>query len=181
MSRTFSRSGHGVAAAFSVALAAFVAMPAFAESPTAPSTSSDNGSVWWSELVSAHPDKARDFYASVVGWTPKVVSADDNSRAPAPGESEYTLFNSNGTEQAGLTKYEGKPNDPRPGWVTYIQVGDVDTAVAEAIKKGGRVLKVPSDVDNVGRLAIVEDPDGNPVGLYAPEPKQAADADNTNH
>ncbi|WP_414463192.1 VOC family protein [Hyphomicrobium sp. DY-1] len=181
MSRTLSRSRHGVAAVFSVALAACVAMPAFAESPAAPASSSDNGSVWWSELVSAHPEKARDFYASVIGWTPKIVSADDNSRPPAPGESEYTLFNANGSEQAGLTKYEGKPNDPRPGWVTYIQVGNVDAAVSEAIKKGGRVLKAPSDVDDVGRLAIIEDPDGNPVGLYAPEPKQAADADNANH
>lgn len=176
MFRTVSRPRHGLAAAVSIALAACVATPAFAESPSAPASSSDNGSVWWSELVSANPEKARDFYASVIGWTPKIVSADDNSRPPAPGEAAYTLFMGNGSEQAGLTKSEGKPNDPRPGWVTYIQVGDVDAAVVEAMKKGGRVLKAPADVDDVGRIAIIEDPDGNPVGLYTPEPKQAADA-----
>ncbi len=175
MSRTVSRSHHGLAAVFSIALAACVAMPAMAESPSPQPSNSDNGSVWWSELVSANPDKARDFYASVVGWTPKIVAADDNSRPPAPGESAYTLFMANGSEQAGLSKYEGKqPTDPKPGWVTYIQVANVDDAVVQALKMGGKVLKAPADVDNVGRLAIIQDPDGNSVGLYMPEPQEVA-------
>lgn len=175
MPRSMSR--RGLAALLFVALAAGAAMPAMAESPSVPSSSSDNGSVWWSELVSAHPEKARDFYANVIGWTPKIVSADDNSRPPAPGESEYTLFMANGAEQAGLSKYEGKqPTDPKPGWITYIQVPNVDTAVVQAMKMGGTVLKAPADVDNVGRLAIIQDPDGNSVGLYMPEPQQQAQA-----
>lgn len=172
MSRINLRSG--LAAVFSVALAASVGLPAMAEGPALQTSSSDNGSVWWSELVSAHPDKARDFYANVIGWTPKIVSADDNSRPPAPGESEYTLFMANGSEQAGLSTYESKhPNDPKPGWVTYIQVPNVDTAAVQAMKMGGKVLKAPADVDNVGRLAIIQDPDGNAVGLYMPVPQEA--------
>ncbi len=174
MSRTVSQSRHGLAAVLSVALAACVAIPAMAQSPSPQASNSEKGSVWWSELVSANPQKSRDFYASVVGWTPKIVAADDNSRPPAPGESDYTLFTANGTEQAGLTTYDAKqPNDPKPGWVNYIQVGDVDAALVQALQKGGKVLKAPADVDNVGRIAIIQDPDGNPVGLYQPEPNEA--------
>jgi uncharacterized protein len=174
MSRRLSRSRHGAAVILSVALAAAAAIPAFAEDPAAKPSSSDNGSVWWNELVSANPDKARDFYASVIGWTPKVVAADDNSRPPAPGEADYTLFTSQGEEVAGLSKYDGKqPNDPKPGWLTYIQVGDVDGAVEQALKKGGRVLKAPNDVDGVGRIAVIQDPDGNSFGLYTPAAKES--------
>ncbi len=174
MSRTFSRSRTGAAAVLSLALATVVAIPAFAESPAAQSSSADNGSVWWNELVSANPDKARDFYASVIGWTPKVVAAEDNSRPPAPGEADYTLFTSKGEEVAGLSKFDGKqPNDPKPGWLTYIQVGDVDSAVEQALKKGGKVLKAPNDADGVGRIAVIQDPDGNPVGLYTPASKES--------
>jgi predicted enzyme related to lactoylglutathione lyase len=105
----------------------------------------------------------------VLGWSPKIVAADDNSRPPAPGESAYTLFMANGTESAGLTKYEGKdPNDPKPGWLMYVQVADVDNAVIEALRKGGKVLKAPTDAAKVGRIAVIQDLDGNALGLYAP-------------
>jgi uncharacterized protein len=174
MSRTISRSRKVAAAALSITLAAVASLPAFADGPAPQASAADNGSVWWNELVSSNPEKARDFYASVVGWTPKVVAAEDNSRPPAPGEADYTLFTSKGEEVAGLSKFDGKqPNDPKPGWVTYIQVGDVDRAVEEALKKGGKVLKAANDADGIGRIAVIEDPDGNPVGLYTPVPQES--------
>ena len=104
-----------------------------------------------------------------MGWTPKIVAAEDNSRPPAVGETEYTLLMNNGAETAGVTKYEGKdPNDPKPGWLMYVQVANVDDAVLNAMKNGGKVLKAPYDVQKVGRLAVIQDPDGNPVGIFNP-------------
>ena len=153
------------------AFAGLLPLSAAAQSPVA-ADDSGAGSVWWSEMVSANPERSRDFYASVIGWTPKVVAADDTTRPPAPGEDEYTLFLQDGDESAGLAKYDGTdPGSPRPGWLTYIQVKNVDKSVAQAISKGGKILKAPADVDGVGRLAIVQDPYGNSVGLVTPEPE----------
>ncbi|HEX2842312.1 VOC family protein [Hyphomicrobium sp.] len=141
---------------------------ALAENTTAPDAS-QVGSVWWSELVSSDPARSRDFYASVFGWAPKVVSAEDTSRAPDPGEAEYTIFMRDGVEVAGAAAAENKrPDDIKPGWVTYIQVANVDQAVVEALKKGGKILKAPFDDGNSGRFAIIQDPDGIAVGLVAP-------------
>lgn len=159
-------------AAFSILTAALMAgltsLPTAAQSPQA-TTDADTGTVWWNELISSDPDRSRDFYQSVAGWTPKIVAADDNARTPAPGEPAYTLFSTGSTEAAGMTKYEGKdPNDPKPGWLMYVQVADVDNAVGEALKKGGKVLRAPTDAAKIGRIAIVQDPDGNAIGLYAP-------------
>lgn len=140
---------------------------ALAESASA---STETGTVWWSEIISPDPVRTRDFYASVAGWTPRTVAATDTTRPPSPGEAEYTLFTHNGTEVAGATKLEAEDaDDIRPGWIAYIQVASVDTAVVEALKKGGRILKAPFDDDSVGRLAIVADPDGIPVGLVTPK------------
>ena len=50
-------------------------LPAVAQSTQA-ATNADTGTVWWNELISANPDRSRDFYSSVVGWTPKIVAAE---------------------------------------------------------------------------------------------------------
>lgn len=152
-------------------LAAIAALsaPAFATDSTQQTTASQTGTLWWTELVSAHPDKSREFYTAIAGWSPKIVSAEDTTRPPNPGETDYTLFMNQGTEVAGLSKSDGTtPNEARPGWMPYIQVASVDTAVIEVLKKGGKVLKAPFDDTESGRIAIVEDPDGFAVGLVTP-------------
>lgn len=168
-----TRLGSFLKFASAPAACAFAALAVFSNSALSESAATaqggDVGTVWWSEVVSADPVRSRDFYASVAGWTPKIVAADDQSRAPNPGEAAYTLYLRNGTEVAGAAQYESSdPNAVRPGWLTYIQVANVDTAVAEAQKKGGKVLKAPYDAEGMGRFAIVADPDGIAVGLVTP-------------
>jgi predicted enzyme related to lactoylglutathione lyase len=157
------------------ALSTFAALavlsgPAFATDSTQQTATSQTGTLWWTELVSAHPEKSRDFYTAVAGWSPKIVSAEDSTRPPNPGETDYTLFMNQGTEVAGLSKYDGggAQNEGRPGWMPYLQVASVDTAVIEVLKKGGKILKAPYDDTESGRIAIVEDPDGFAVGLVTP-------------
>jgi predicted enzyme related to lactoylglutathione lyase len=169
-SKVHSVRAYARASAFAVLAALAVqASPVLAEGDTA-ATGAETGTVWWSEIMSADPARTRDFYASVAGWTPKTVAATDTTRPPNPGEAEYTLFTHNGVEVAGASKLDADDaDDIRPGWIAYIQVTSVDTAVVEALKKGGRILKAPFDDASIGRLAIVADPDGIPVGLVTPK------------
>ena len=157
--------------ACSVALCALITSPALSDTTTGstPAPNADVGTVWWSEVVSSNPAQSRAFYASVVGWTPKIVAAEDQSRAPNTGEAEYTLFIQDGNEVAGASQLDSKdPAAARPGWLTYIQVANVDAAVEQALKNGGRLLKGPYDATGMGRLAVISDPDGTPVGLVTP-------------
>jgi uncharacterized protein len=128
----------------------------------------ETGTVWWNELISPNPEKVRAFYSKVIGWTPRVVALDDNSRAPKPGEPDYTLFLVNGKEAAGLAKIDEGAEALEAGWFTYIQVENVDTAVLAAANNGGKVLKFPFDVPDIGRIAVVEDPQGAAFGLVSP-------------
>ncbi len=157
-----------------VAVSAFAALAlqssaALSENTAQVGSAADVGTVWWSELVSSDPARSREFYAAVAGWSSKIVASNDTSRPPNPGETEYTVFTHEGEEVAGATNPEGTGAEGvRPGWIAYIQVANVDNAVMEALKKGGKVLRAPFDAINVGRLAIVADPDGVPVGLVTP-------------
>lgn len=127
------------------------------------------GTVWWSELRTRNPGTARDFYSKVVGWTPKVVALEDSSRTPNEGEDQYTLFTIEGREAAGALLIDDTESASAPAmWFTYIQVSDVDAAARRAVELGGKMLNEPFDAPNVGRMAVVQDPEGARFGLINP-------------
>lgn len=130
---------------------------------------SDVGTIWWAELRTNDPQKTQDFYANVLGWTPKLVAQNDTSRPPNAGEQGYTVFTMGDQEVAGAEAIPaGETGKVKPGWLTYVQVVDVDAAARKAIEHGGKIIQLPTDVTGVGRMAEIEDPEGNRVGLVAP-------------
>jgi uncharacterized protein len=140
-----------------------------AKAAEATPANSDVGVVWWSELQTADPARARAFYAAVMGWTPNVVALNDQTRPPVAGEAEYTVFKAGDREVAGAALAEVAPNkSPTAFWLTYIQVANVDAAVLKAVELGGKLLEPAADVPNTGRIAIIEDPEGVHVGLMSP-------------
>ena len=164
-SRTFSRRAFLSTAALAAAATStnLASRPASAEV----TANSDVGAVWWSELQAADPVRARAFYAGVMGWTPKIVALADQSRAPEPGEKEYTVFNVAGREVAGAVQAEAA-SGRASFWLTYIQVANVDAAALKAVELGGKLLEAPTDIPSTGRIAIIEDPEGVQVGLITP-------------
>jgi uncharacterized protein len=163
----------------SAALAVIVATtaggaPALAESCTTAAPANDTGTVWWNELLVSDPDRSRGFYEKVIGWKSNVVSSEDTSRPPKEGEQNYTIFQQNGQETAGLMKIaNADPTGMRPGWLAYVQVENVDSAVLAAMQEGGKILKAPFNSPGSGRIAIIADPQGIPLGLVTPIAKSA--------
>jgi hypothetical protein len=130
------------------------------------------GTIWWSELLAPETDKLTEFYASVVGWTTKVVDVENQAQAPVNPDDRYTIFSNGTSETAGLMK----ANHPGAvhsgvGWFTYIQVADVDASVAKATAGGGTVLRQPAETQDGHRIAVVSDPMGNVFGLVTPAKK----------
>jgi len=160
-----------------LAVAAAAARPGPAASATSLSpsqTCSGAGTVWWSELVCPDPEQVREFYAMVVGWQHDIVALEDPSRPPYIGEPEYTVFKVGTRESAGLVKTDaGEPIHARSGWLTYIEVANVDVSAQIAASKGGKVIKAPFDMPGVGRIAVIEDPQGTMVGLVTPLQSQS--------
>jgi len=132
-------------------------------------TCSRTASVWWSELLAPETERLTDFYAKVMGWNTKIVDAEDQSEPARTPDDRYTIFTDGVREVAGLMK----SNHPEAahtalGWFTYMQVPDVEAAVAKAVQAGGKLLREPTESAEGHIIAVVSDPMGNAFGLVTP-------------
>jgi predicted enzyme related to lactoylglutathione lyase len=115
----------------------------------------------WYELMTSDVAAAKTFYANVVGW-----SAED---MPMPGMT-YTILRTGPTQIGGMMALLKEACDAgmRPCWVGYVGVEDADVAAAKATRLGGKTLMPPTDIPNVGRFAMLTDPQGAAFNLFKP-------------
>jgi len=114
----------------------------------------------WHELMTTDTDAASDFYSQVVPW-----------KAQDSGMPSYTLWMSGKSRAAGLMALpEDDASATPPHWLIYIGTPDVDATVEAADKLGGKVLKAASDIPNVGRFAVLSDPQGAAFAVFTPLP-----------
>lgn len=117
----------------------------------------DNGFVWY-ELMTSDLPAAQRFYADVAGWT----VADSGM----PGMT-YLLGKAGDDMVAGLMELPAEAAGTPPGWLGYVGVADVDAAAAALAAAGGTVHRPPADIPEVGRFAVVADPQGAVFALFA--------------
>ena len=110
------------------------------------------------EVISDEPKRAREFYGELFGW----------QIAEGPGMEGYALVDTGAGESAvggGIGPSQG-PGDT--GVKIYMRVDDLDAYISRAEQLGGAPLVPPMDLPgDFGRIAVIADPDGNPVGLWA--------------
>jgi predicted enzyme related to lactoylglutathione lyase len=120
------------------------------------------GALCWTELTTTDLKTAESFYSQLFGWTPKRSD-------PAAG-MEYTEMSNNGQPGVGMMpKPAGMPAHIPSYWMPYFMVTDVDGGAAKAKQLGGKVMVAPADIPNVGRFAIVGDPQGAVFAIFAPK------------
>jgi predicted enzyme related to lactoylglutathione lyase len=105
------------------------------------------GALGWTELLTTDPAAAETFYTQLFGWKAKV-------------SPEYTEFSVGSTPDAGMMKLDPNWGNVPPHWMPYFQVTDCDATAANATADGGRVHVPPNDIPNVGRFAMLADPQG---------------------
>ena len=130
-----------------------------------------HGSHIWYELMTSDSDGAKLFYDAVIGWDIE----------PAHDEIGYRMIGRSDGGTAGGVLPLGADmlaHGARPAWMAYIGVDDIDRTVADVEAKGGRTLMPAHQIDQVGRIAMVADPDGNAFYVMTPTP-QADDPDAT--
>lgn len=118
----------------------------------------------WNELVTNDQQKCGPFYSALLGWTRKEVDI-----GPA---GLYTVFQSNGTDVAGMMSPASEYSRSRPPfWSAYISVDDIDACAARVAALGGQIIAEPEDIPDVGRVCMLADPSGAPVCLMTPVSK----------
>jgi len=61
---------------------------------------------------------------------------------------------------AGMMQMTEEWGDAPPHWMTYITVADCDASAKTVEELGGQVCVPPTDIPEVGRFAVINDPTG---------------------
>jgi predicted enzyme related to lactoylglutathione lyase len=88
----------------------------------------------------------------LIGWKSK----------PWETNPSYQIWTLGREGRAGLYLIHELPNivTPPPHWLNYIGTPDVDSTVRHAVEFGGKVVTPAADVPRVGRMAVLQDPQG---------------------
>jgi predicted enzyme related to lactoylglutathione lyase len=130
---------------------------------------SDLGSRFvWYELMTTNTAAARQFYGTVVGW---------GTRDASQPEMAYTLFTVGTIPVAGLMDlpHQATRNGAPAHWIGYVAVPDVDAATSRVAELGGTVHVRPTDIPDVGRFAVVSDPQKAAFTLFRPLPMEGVE------
>ncbi len=110
------------------------------------------------EIISADNERAQRFYADLFEWT---VEAD-------PAMGGYALVDTQSEPIAVSGGIGPSMEDTDAGVKFYVRVDDLGATLDRAVELGGGRLVEPTELpDGQGSYAILADPDGNPVGLWA--------------
>ena len=124
------------------------------------------GDFIWYELMTPDAEGSKTFYDAVVGWN------------IGEGVAEYNGYRMIGTADDGFTggvlpiTDEMQQHGARPTWLGYLNARDVDAKLAEIESAGGKTLMGATDIPNVGRIAMVADPQGAPFYVMKPIPPE---------
>ena len=116
------------------------------------------GSFIWHDLVTDDIGAAKRFYSELFGW--QFVSATSSNGR------DYTLIKNQGQYFAGMVQLD----DPADGedysrWLGYLSVSDVNTALSNTESKNGSIVIPGQTIEDIGRAAAIQDPQGAVVGL----------------
>src|SRR4051794_36602782 len=119
-------------------------------------TQTATGTFVWHDHMSADAPQAQTFYSELLGWTYTPFETD---------QGEYPMITANDQQHGGFGPAQG--NAPSH-WIGHVVVDDADAAGTRAESAGGSVLAA-MDIPEVGRFAVIRDPQGAVISAFAPQ------------
>jgi len=112
------------------------------------------GTFSWTDLTTPDQDGAKRFYSSLFGW-----DATDN---PMGEGAVYSTMSIGGKDVAAISPQPQQQRDAGapPIWNSYITVDSADEALQRAKGLGATVHAEAFEVMDVGRMGVVQDPQG---------------------
>ena len=122
------------------------------------------GTFSWADLATTDPDAAKRFYGNLFGWAAVDFPIDENTT--------YSMMQIDGKDVAAISPQPEQQRDAGvpPLWNSYVTVDSADAAADRAQKLGATVHAPAFDVMDVGRMAVIQDPQGAHFMVW--EPKQ---------
>ena len=110
-----------------------------------------HGAFSWNELMTPDVEAARSFYGALFGWKTEDY----------PGQGmNYVMVQVGGEAVGGMMALPPECAGMPPAWGVYITVDDVDATARQVETLGGKLLRAPEAIPDVGRFCVLQDPQG---------------------
>ena len=110
-----------------------------------------HGAFSWYELMTTDVEAAKEFYTKLLGWETEDMNM---------GDMTYTVLKVGGEEVGGMMSMPPQAEGTPPHWGIYVTVDDVDATAKLAQELGAKTIVPPTDIPNVGRFYVFQDPQG---------------------
>lgn len=121
--------------------------------------------VAWHELHTADAERSWSLYSGLLGWS--------STEEPAPladiGPYRTFAWEESGDSVGGMSSLARRPQI-HPHWLYYLEVADLDQALAQVGALGGRIADGPRTLAGGDRTAYCEDAQGAAFGLRERRP-----------
>jgi predicted enzyme related to lactoylglutathione lyase len=113
------------------------------------------GTFCWSELTTSDQEAAKAFYGGLLGW-------EANDTPVGDAGAYYSMQLVDGKPVAAIMQQPEQQRDAGvpPLWNSYVSVDSADAVAKRAEELGATVHAPPFDVMTVGRMAVIQDPQG---------------------
>jgi predicted enzyme related to lactoylglutathione lyase len=115
-----------------------------------------NGAFCWNELGTTDLETAKKFYTELLGWRLKESKA---------AGMIYNEIVAGDREVGGMYQMTAEFGNTPSHWMAYVAVDDVDAKAKQVAELGGKVCVPPTDIPNVGRFCVINDPTGATISL----------------
>ncbi len=116
------------------------------------------------DIPADNVEMLKGFYHQVFGW--RTIDLPD---------MDYVMLHTVPTDEEGMIMepgvnggmYQRTSRSQVP--LNYVSVESVDEYIGRTISAGGKVVAPKQYIPTVGDVAVISDPEGNPLGLIRPE------------
>jgi len=112
------------------------------------------GAWYWTECWTPDRDMALLFYEKVFGFTHETTTST---------QGPYYVLMTDGIARGGIM--QATQPGPPAGWTPYVAVEDCDATAKRATELGARIGLPPTDIPDVGRIAVFMDTSGAMIGI----------------
>jgi uncharacterized protein len=115
------------------------------------------GTMCWADLSTPDVAAAKAFYEGLFGW--KIAAGEHDT-------SGYLHIQNGEAMIGGIPPAQHRNPKAPPHWLVYFQVADVDATAAKAKELGAKIWLQPTSMENVGRMAVMADPQGAALAIF---------------
>ena len=112
-------------------------------------------------------DRAKHFYHNLLGWK---IEPTKNPMDPAKmAAMQYHDIRTGSAKEGEMNTGGLYKRHMTESILTFVEVEDIDKVLSKVEKLGGRVTMQKEEIKGVGLTAVIEDSEGNVIGLWKPE------------